>query len=253
MSELRVNNIVGEDGISTPTFTKGVNITGVVTATTVNQVVSGVLTATSFSGPLVGSVTGNVSGNVTGSVTGTASSARDLVDTSDSVMVSCNPDGVVLTGIVTANTSIKCPTIQVGAGTTVHTTGIDLGTGTITGHNTLSTGVTTATTFNTNVFQSPAVAVGALSIDCSAGNYFTKTITAGTNTFTFDNVPTTGTAFSFTLELTHTGGTAAWPAAVKWPADTAPSLTNGKTSLFMFVTDDGGTRWRGNAIVDFTN
>ena len=36
-------------------------------------------------------------------------------------------------------------------------------------------------------------------------------------------------------------------------ADTAPSLTDGKTSLFMFVTDDGGTRWRGNAIVDFTN
>ena len=58
MSELRVNNIVGEDGISTPTFTKGINITGVVTATTLNQVVSGVLTATSFSGPLVGNVTG---------------------------------------------------------------------------------------------------------------------------------------------------------------------------------------------------
>lgn len=245
MSELRVNNIVGEDGISTPTFTKGVNITGVVTATTVNQVVSGVLTATSFSGPLVGSVTGNVSGNVTGDVTGTATTATTANALSGTASVNT-------TGVITA-TSISSPTLQVGAGTTVHTTGIDLGTGTITGHNTLSTGVTTATTFNTNVFQSPAVAVGALSIDCSAGNYFTKTITSGTNTFTFDNVPTTGTAFSFTLELTHTGGTAAWPAAVKWPADTAPSLTNGKTSLFMFVTDDGGTRWRGNAIVDFTN
>jgi len=252
MSELRVNNIVGEDGISTPTFTKGINITGVVTATTVNQVVSGVLTATSFSGPLVGNVTGNVTGNADTATSATSATSATTATTATTANALSGTASVNTTGVITA-TSISSPTLQVGAGTTVHTTGIDLGTGTITGHNTLSTGVTTATTFNTNVFQSPAVAVGALSIDCSTGNYFTKTITSGTNTFTFDNVPTTGTAFSFTLELTHTGGTAAWPAAVKWPADTPPSLTNGKTSLFMFVTDDGGTRWRGNAIVDFTN
>ena len=247
MSELRVTNIVGEDGLRSPTFTRGINVTGVVTATTLNQIVSGIVTATTFSGTLQGNVQGNVTGNATSADVATGLSADASVNT---------------TGIITAS-SISSPTVQVGSATTVHTTGIDLGTGNITGHNITSTGtlnipnsvtgVTTATTLNTNVFQSPAVAVGALSIDCSTGNYFTKTITSGTNTFTFDNVPTTGTAFSFTLELTHTSGTAAWPAAVKWPADTAPSLTDGKTSLFMFVTDDGGTRWRGNAIVDFTN
>ena len=70
MSELRVNNIVGEDGTSTPTFTKGINITGVVTATTLNQVVSGVVTATSFSGPLTGDVTGTAT---------TATSATNLI------------------------------------------------------------------------------------------------------------------------------------------------------------------------------
>ena len=41
----------------------------------------------------------------------------------------------------------------------------------------------------------------------SQGNYFTKTITTGTNTFTFSNPPDSGTVGSFTLELTHTGGT----------------------------------------------
>ena len=75
MSELRVNNIVGEDGISTPTFTKGINITGVVTATTLNQVVSGVITATSFSGPLVGNVTG------TATTANSAVSASKLIGT----------------------------------------------------------------------------------------------------------------------------------------------------------------------------
>lgn len=94
-------------------------------------------------------------------------------------------------------------------------------------------------------------AVAALDIDCSSGNYFTKTIAAN-STFTFSNVPTS-VSYAFTLEITHTSGTITWPASVKWAADLVPSLTTGKTHLFMFVTDDGGTRWRGSALVDYTN
>jgi hypothetical protein len=100
-------------------------------------------------------------------------------------------------------------------------------------------------------YRSNIVAVAALDIDCSAGNYFTKTISSN-STFTFSNA-TSSRAISFTLELTHTSGTVTWPASVKWPSDTAPTLTTGKTHLFMFVTDDGGTRWRGAALVDYVN
>lgn len=95
------------------------------------------------------------------------------------------------------------------------------------------------------------VAVSALDIDCSAGNYFTKTINAN-STFTFSNVASSR-AISFTLELTHTSGTVTWPTAVKWPSDTAPTLTTGKTHLFFFVTDDGGTRWRGSSLANYVN
>jgi hypothetical protein len=42
-----------------------------------------------------------------------------------------------------------------------------------------------------------------------------------------------------------------WPAAVEWPDDTAPVLSASKTHLFMFVTDNGGTVWRGAALVDY--
>lgn len=99
--------------------------------------------------------------------------------------------------------------------------------------------------------DSNIVAMAALDVDCSAGNYFTKTI-AGASTFTFSNVPASR-AFSFTLELTHTSGTVTWPASVQWPGGTAPTLTTGKTHLFTFVTDDGGTRWRGASSVNYTN
>ena len=96
------------------------------------------------------------------------------------------------------------------------------------------------------------VAMAANSVNCSLGNYFTKTIT-GATTFTFDSVPS-NVEYSFTLEVTLNGSNAiTWPTSVKWNADTAPSLTEEKTQLFMFITDDGGTRWRGSALVDCVN
>ena len=101
-------------------------------------------------------------------------------------------------------------------------------------------------------YKQTAEAVSALDIDLSTGNYFTKTINAN-STFTFSNPPASGTAGSFTLELTHTSGTVTWPASVKWPADTAPTLSPSKTHLLVFVTDDGGTRYRGAALADYVN
>jgi len=101
-------------------------------------------------------------------------------------------------------------------------------------------------------YKQTAETVAALDVDLSAGNYFTKTID-GDSTFTFSNPPASGTTGSFTLELTHTSGAVTWPATVKFPSDTAPTLTTGKTHLFVFVTDDGGTRYRGGALVDYVN
>ena len=113
-------------------------------------------------------------------------------------------------------------------------------------------------------YKQAAEAVSALDIDLSTGNYFTKTIT-GNSTFTFSNPPATGTVGSFTLELTHTGGTVAWPdgsgaaGIVRWPANTPPTLTTGKTHLFVFVTDDGsvssgtGPTYRGAFLADYEN
>ena len=98
---------------------------------------------------------------------------------------------------------------------------------------------------------SNAVAMSGDAIDCSLGNYFTKTVN-GNVTFTITNVPGSR-AFTIALEVTHTSGTLTWPAAIKWPADTPPTLTAAKTHLFVFVTDDGGTRWRGAAIVDYVD
>ena len=53
MSEIRVDNIIGEDGGTPVGFSKGINIS------------SGVVTATTFKGGLTGDVTGNLTGTPT--------------------------------------------------------------------------------------------------------------------------------------------------------------------------------------------
>ena len=94
MSQLSVDSITGRVAGSSPTFPNGFNVTGVVTATTLNQTVTGatsfqgtttfdngftvtgatgIITATGFVGPITGAVTGNVTGAVTGNVTGNCS------------------------------------------------------------------------------------------------------------------------------------------------------------------------------------
>jgi hypothetical protein len=94
------------------------------------------------------------------------------------------------------------------------------------------------------------VSIAALDVDCSLGNYFTKTISSN-STFTFSNAPSSR-AFAFTLKVVHTSGTITWPAAVKWPGNTAPTLTTGRTHLFVFSTEDAGSTWRGSSAVDYT-
>ncbi len=67
MSEIRVNNVIGEDGGTPVNFSKGINIS------------SGVVTATTFKGALTGNVTGNATG-----LSGTPDITTGVITLSDS-------------------------------------------------------------------------------------------------------------------------------------------------------------------------
>ena len=228
MSKVRADQYTNKEGTGAPSFPNGVSVTGVLTATSFSGSVAGTAssaTVATNSYGLVGSPNisvGTVSGT-TGTFSGNVSVGGTL--TYDDVT---NIDSV---GLITARSGIN-----VLAGVSTFAAQIEANGGTkITGSQT-----------------SNISAMGANAVDCSAGNYFTKTIT-GATTFTFTNVPT-GVAYTFTMEVTLNGSNAiTWPGSVKWPADTAPSITDGKTQLFVFITDDGGTRWRGSSVVDYTN
>jgi hypothetical protein len=85
--------------------------------------------------------------------------------------------------------------------------------------------------------------VAAASIDLTASDFFTKSISANT-TFTFDNA-TASKAQAFGLKLTiASAAVPTWPATVKWTSGAALTLGNG-THVLGFITFDGGTSWVG--------
>ena len=235
MSRIRADKLVNKNASGGPDLPLGATVTGIITASggfsgdgsnltsvpassltgTPNITVGTVGAGNVTSSGTVSAVTGSFSGNV--SIGGTLT--YDDVTNIDSV------------GLITARKGIN---VTAGVSTFAAAT-----------HQNAGTKVS-------GPYSANVTAMGANDVDCSAGNYFTKTIT-GATTFTFSNVPT-GVVYSFTMEVTLNGNNSiTWPSSVKWNADTAPTLTDGKTQLFMFITDDGGTRFRGSALVDYVN
>ena len=87
MSKLQVDDIVNKDDTGSVGFSRGAVVTGVATATT-------------FSGALTGNVTGNVQGDVTGDVVGGVTG--DVTGNINSVSAS----GISTVGILTAYSSV---------------------------------------------------------------------------------------------------------------------------------------------------
>jgi hypothetical protein len=85
----------------------------------------------------------------------------------------------------------------------------------------------------------------AYTIDLVNGSVQILTLT-GNCTFTFPTA-TAGRSFILILKQDGTGSrTATWPAAVKWPAGTAPTITStaSKSDKYIFTAD--GTNWIGS-------
>ena len=123
MSKLQVDDIVNKDDTGSVGFSRGAVVTGVATATTFSGNLSGatasvsssvvvgsaatinasgidlgtgIATATSFSGALTGNVTGDVTGDVSGNVTGNVTGNIN----------SASASGISTVGILTAYSSV---------------------------------------------------------------------------------------------------------------------------------------------------
>ncbi len=85
----------------------------------------------------------------------------------------------------------------------------------------------------------------AYTISLASGTVQILTLT-GNCTFTFPTA-TAGKSFTLLLRQDGTGGrTVTWPAAVKWPGGTAPTITNTASRQDKYIFTADGTNWYGS-------
>ena len=85
----------------------------------------------------------------------------------------------------------------------------------------------------------------AYTINIANGTLQILTLT-GNCTFTFPTA-TAGKSFTLLLKQDATGSrTVTWPAAVKWPGGTAPTITSTASKLDKYVFTSDGTNWYGS-------
>jgi hypothetical protein len=196
---------------------------------------TGVLTATGFSGPLTGNVTGNTSGSA-GSCTGNAATVTGFTPASGSLTLA-GADALTLT--TSADTNITLPTTGTLLANTVEDTTPELG------------GELDAGAHSIGFTQQTATGDGTTTIDWKLGNKFKFTFGAQNETFTFTE-PSNPCTLMLTLIQDATGSrTVTWPATVKWPGGTAPTLTTTANARDKIALDWDGTQYDGMSGLDF--
>ena len=98
--------------------------------------------------------------------------------------------------------------------------------------------------------SNPAVSAGTLALDLATATIFNVAINANITSVTFSNANTiaAGTQASGFVMIANGTGTSyaiVWPASVRWPGNTAPTITStaGKLDVLTFFTTDQGATY----------
>ena len=120
---------------------------------------------------------------------------------------------------------------------------------TITGFTNISANATVTGTVAMSSYTEQAntvvISTSSLTINAAAATTFDVTLNSNVTSFAFQNLAAAGKVSTFTIVFTADGTarTITWPSAVKWPSNTAPTLTStlNKKDIFTFFTEDAGT------------
>jgi len=177
-----------------------------------------------------------------------AANSLRLADTDSSHYV-----GLKSPGTVSTNYTLTLPTADGTNGQVLSTNGSGVlsfgnaGDVTLTGTQTLTNKTIEAGTFTNGYTEEVATAntSTAYTIDLANGSVQILTLT-GNCTFTFPTV-VSGKGFTLLLLQDATGSrTATWPASVKWPGSTAPTITATASKMDKYVFVANGSYWIGS-------
>lgn len=111
-------------------------------------------------------------------------------------------------------------------------------------------------TTTTERVSSITITAGAITLDLSADNYRTLSLTSNITAITFSNVPAAGRAITLCIRVAQdaTGGRtiAGWPASVKWSGGAyTPSSAANAIDMISLTTHDQGTSYLGTYLKAF--
>lgn len=94
----------------------------------------------------------------------------------------------------------------------------------------------------------PVSSVTNANIELTAGNFFSKTISANT-VFTFSNPAPVGFVTKFILQLVNGGSKQiTWFSNTRWPGGVKPALTVSGVDILEFISFDAGQTWDARAV-----
>lgn len=104
-----------------------------------------------------------------------------------------------------------------------------------------------------DLWEATSLVAGELSLDLEAARHYTFTLDANVTTMTIDNVPATGQAAWFVLDVVADGSARTWAwltGTVKWASGIppVPTQTLDHWDSFLFRSYDGGATWEGSII-----
>jgi alpha-tubulin suppressor-like RCC1 family protein len=232
---------------------------GVVTAS--SMTVTGVLTATTLDGNVIGAAVSIAQGkNLNVGVITASGIGGDITGSATSITQGNNVTfGSLTASRLVGNLTGNAVGNALGDAVSATVTGI-------TTTNNINVGVITATSFRGSasnldgVGSSPvsqqAVTIdgAATSIDLSSGNLIYASQSANT-TVSFANSENGNVYFVRVKDDTTTARTIAWPASINWDGGTAPTLSNSSSDteaqIFLLVTRNMGVTWYGKEVFDF--
>lgn len=103
---------------------------------------------------------------------------------------------------------------------------------------------------NINGYIYQRVISATTTLDLSQGSYF-KINLDSSKIVSFTNPPANNVALTISVEVVNLSNySISWQSNIYWDGDLAPTILQNSTSIFTFLTSDGGVTWRGNLVMN---